>query len=496
MNVSNAAKKIAPKPCAADSELKVLFVATEAFPFAGTGGLGEVIGSLPKALTHRLVDARVILPLYGAIADKYRAAMRFVTKMQVHLGWRSLYCGVYELLHDGVITYFVDNEYYFKRDGIYGHYDDAERFAFFNRAVLDVLPALGFTPNIIHVHDHAAALLPVYFKSEYLRQHGYEKIKTVLTIHNLEYQGCYPPHILGDVLGLDESRRGIVDYNGMINFLKGGIEAADVVTTVSPTYADEILMPDRACGLYPILQSNKDKLIGILNGINYDDYNPETGGDIACNYSVKTMATGKAQCRAALCSELGWQSDRPILAVISRLATHKGLDLIKSLVEHGELDHVRLVVLGTGEKYLQDFFTDVANRAPDRVKAFICFDKGLAKRIYSGADMFVMPSASEPCGLSQMIAAHYGTIPIVRTTGGLKDSIIDWRDSEKGNGFRFDAYSDSALRGAILAAITAYNSDDWKKIMINAMTSDFSWNNSAGKYVMMYNNLLKKPYSN
>lgn len=476
-------------------KLSVLFVTAEAFPFAGTGGLGEVAGSLPKALNGVGADVRVIMPLYGSVAQKYRDAMTFVSYIRVAVGWRNQYCGLLKLENDGVITYFIDNEYYFKRDTIYGQFDDGERFAFFARAVLDVMPLLDFKPDIIHSNDHATALVPFYYATEYYGMYGYGGIKNVFTIHNLEYQGCYPPFILGDVFGIDEKNRGLIDFNNRINCIKGAIETADSVTTVSPTYANEILVPDRSCGLSGILERNKQKLCGILNGINVDEYNPETSPSIAKNFTAADMS-GKTDCRLALKREMGLpESDRPTVAVISRLATHKGLDLVKGLLERGggAFNDCDLVILGTGERYLEDFFVHCAYTMPN-VRARITFDKSLAQRIYSGADMFLMPSGAEPCGLSQMMACRYGTVPIVRKTGGLADSIRDCRAGENvGNGFVFEPYTVEALDETVRAAVGKYyDKPAWRSLMKRAMDCDFSWKVSAKEYMKLYEKVLGK----
>ncbi len=471
-------------------KLKILMATSEAFPFAGTGGLGEVCGSLPKALNKLGADARVIMPLYGCVPERFREQMEYIGNIRVWVGWRNQYCGLFKLNNDGVTTYFTDNEYYFKRDGIYGFGDDGERFAFFSRAVLDCLPMIGFTPDIIHSNDHATALIPTFYKSGYDLSYGYAGIKNVFTIHNLEYQGWYPSHILGDVFGLDERYRGILDFNNELNCVKGAIETADAVTTVSPTYAKEIQTPERSFGLCEILKRNSGKISGILNGINVDEYDPEKSPFIAKNFDAKNRK-GKLDCKRALQDELSFeQTDRPLIAVISRLAGHKGLDLVREdLYRSGNaFENADLVVLGTGERYLEDFFTKYSYEH-ENTRALIKFDKALAQRIYAGADMFLMPSATEPCGLSQMMACRYGTVPIVRATGGLADSITDCENG--GNGFVFDGYSADALDNAVRSAINKYRSaNEWDELVARAMKCDFSWNVSAKKYLELYKNLI------
>lgn len=463
----------------------ILLATAEAFPFAGTGGLGEVAGSLPKALNKAGADCRVIMPLYGSIAEKYRQKMTYIGQTRVMVGWRNQYCGLFSIDENGVTTYFVDNEYYFKRDGIYGHFDDGERWAFFCRAVLESLPLIGFKPDVIHTNDHATALIPVYYKTEYAYKYGYSGIKNMFTIHNLEYQGCYPSFILGDVFGISEKDRGIVDFNWEINCVKGAIEAADIVTTVSPTYAREIQTAERGYGLSDILCRNGSKLAGILNGINVDEYNPEKNPALTKNFTAADTS-GKKECKNTLKKECGFADDKPIIAVISRLAGHKGLDLVKGMLERNGLTGANIVVLGTGEKYLEDFFSWYGSSHNDGC-AFIKFDKSLAQRIYSGADMFLMPSGSEPCGLSQMMACRYGTIPIVRRTGGLADSIIDCRYNKSGNGFVFNDYTVEALEDAVNAAIGMYGTNAWNELMVRAMNCDFTWDRSAVEYMKLYN---------
>lgn len=489
---TTAKKPTTAKKAEAANKIKVLFATAEAFPFAGTGGLGEVAGSLPKALNKCGADVRVIMPLYGTIADKYRRNMTQIFVTRVNVGWRNQYCGVFRLENDGVVTYFIDNEYYFKRDKIYGEFDDGERFSFFSRAVLEVLPALDFKPNVIHCNDHATAMIPTYYATEYKHSFGYEGIKTVFTVHNLEYQGCYPSFILGDVFGIAEHDRGIVDFNGEINSIKGAIETADIVSTVSPTYAREILVPDRSFGLSGILYRNKDKLVGILNGINTEEYDPAKSGAIAKNYDATDMS-GKRQCKAALKSECGFMGDKPIVAVISRLAGHKGLDLLKGALERNDriFDDIDLVVLGTGESYLENFFKWQASRRGN-VATFLTYNKDLAQRIYAGADMFLMPSGSEPCGLSQMIACRYGTVPIVRRTGGLADSIIDCAENKTGNGFVFDGYDVDSLCNTIARAVKLYGTPEWSALMKRDMACDFGWEASAREYIKMYDKLRMK----
>lgn len=472
--------------------MKVLYVASEAYPFAASGGLADVAGSLPAALQKNKISARVIMPLYGSVSEQLRSEMRFIANIMVPVSWRMQYCGIFEAKANGVTYYLLDNEYYFKRNGLYGHYDDGERFAFFSRAVLEVLPYLDFKPDIIHCNDWQSALVPVYYSTMYAQREGYWGIKTVFTIHNIQYQGIYGKEILGDVFGLGEEHASLVEFGDCINLMKGGIECADKVTTVSKTYAQEILDPWFSHGLHPILQERSYKLSGILNGIDTDNYNPETDPDIFFNYSAKKPA-GKAKNKAKLQEYLNLpvREDVPVMAIISRLVSHKGFDLVKRVIWDlvGGSD-IQLVVLGSGDWEYECFFRDLATAFPDKVALRIGFIPDLARKIYAGSDLFLMPSKSEPCGLSQMVSLRYGTIPIVRETGGLKDSITDSGDGE-GNGFTFKTYDAYDMLDAIRRALDAfYNKDYFKKLVDRALKCDNSWSKSAKEYIELYKSVL------
>ncbi len=474
--------------------MKVLFVTSEALPFAASGGLADVAGSLPKALRARLIGCRVVMPLYESIPQELREQMTFLTSLSVPVAWRRQYCGVFEAKVDGVIYYLLDNQYYFKREGIYGHYDDAERFAFFSRAVLEMLPCIGFKPDIIHVNDWQGALTPLYYSLFYARREGYENIKTVFTIHNIQYQGKYGLELMEDVLGIPQEARSIVEYDGCVNFMKAAIETADRVTTVSPTYAEEILDPWFAWGLESILRARQWKLTGILNGIDVDGYNPETDGQLFANYTVDTVAEGKAANKAALQERLGLpqRPDVPLVGMVTRLAGHKGLDLVKFIAEDFLSRDVQLVILGSGEWVYENFFRELAGKHPDKFSYCVGFVPELARKIYAGADIFLMPSKSEPCGLAQMVACRYGTLPVVRETGGLKDSIRDCGE-EDGFGFTFKTYNAGDMLAALDRALGAYaNKPDLVLLRQRCMEQDFSWGRSANTYIRMYKDLLKE----
>ena len=475
---------------------KILFVGAEAMPFAATGGLGDVLGSLPAALAALPdTDVRVMMPLYGQISDKWRAQMKDEAVFTVHLAWRKLYCGVKSLVRDGVTYYFIDNEYYFKRGALYGEYDDGERYAFFCMAALEALSHLDYYPDVLHAHDWQAALSVVYLDAVYRNRPCYGDIRTVFTIHNIEYQGKYSFAILGDVfsLGADEASR--MDFGGCINLMKGAIVTADRVTTVSPRYAEEICTPEYAHGLDPILRDARGKLSGILNGIDYVYYNPAKDKVIASQFGPRTRDR-KYPNKTVLQKACGLpaRDDVPMLAVISRLVAHKGLDLISDMIWQllAEED-VQLVVLGRGDARYESFFRELATAYPEKVAVLLKYDRDLAKQIYAACDIFLMPSKSEPCGLSQMIASRYGAIPVVRETGGLFDSIKGyWEKGGRvmGNGFTFANYDPAELAERTRAAIAVWRNEAKRdKLIAKIMSVDFSWKQSALGYARMYGDL-------
>ena len=472
--------------------MKVLYATSEALPFIASGGLGDVAGSLPHALRKRLIGCRVVLPMYDTIKQELKDTMKFITHISVPVAWRRQYCGIFEAKHNGVIYYLIDNQYYFKRDTIYGHYDDAERFAFFSRAVLEIIPYIEFKPDIIHCNDWQTALTPVYYSAMYANSPGYENIKTIFTIHNIQYQGVYGKELLEDVLGIPADKASLLEYDGCINFMKGAIECADKVTTVSPSYADEILDPWYSHGLDSILNERRYKLSGILNGIDTVGYDPATDKCIKANFSADDVS-GKKIDKKALQKEMGLpvKPGVPVIGMVTRLVSHKGLDLVKGILD--ELlatSEMQLVVLGSGDYEYESYFRWIAEKYPDKVGLRIGFVPELARKIYAGADMFLMPSKSEPCGLSQMVALRYGTVPIVRETGGLRDSITDCGDG-KGNGFTFKSYNAHDMLDAIRRALTLYYNGDWNELVLRALNCDFSWGRSANAYIRLYKETLK-----
>ena len=473
--------------------MKVLYAASEAMPFMASGGLGDVAGSLPQALRKRLIGCRVVMPLYDNIKQELKDSMKFITHISVPVAWRRQYCGIFEARAGGVIYYLLDNQYYFKRDTIYGQYDDAERFAFFSRAILEIIPHIGFKPDVIHCNDWQTALTPVYYSTMYATAPGYENIKTVFTIHNIQYQGVYGKELLGDVLGISENDCHLLEYDGCVNFMKGGIECADKVTTVSPSYANEILDPWYSHGLDTILNQRRFKLSGILNGIDVINYNPETDKSLWKNYSADD-SEGKKENKAGLQAlmQLPVREDVPVISMVTRLVSHKGLDLVKAVAD--ELlssEDVQFIVLGSGDWQYESFFKELAARHPDKMGLWLGFVPDLAHKIYAGSDMFLMPSKSEPCGLSQMVALRYGTIPIVRETGGLRDSIQDSGNGE-GNGFTFANYNAHDMLFTIRRALKGYkNKQGWSILVDRALNCDYSWGRSANEYIKLYKGLLK-----
>lgn len=468
---------------------KILFVASEAQPFIVTGGLAEVIGSLSKSLAATgNFDVRVVLPLYSDIKSEYRDKFKYLGNLYVHLAWRNQYCGIFQYEKDGVIFYFIDNEFYFKRPGCYGYYDDGERFAFFSRSVLEIMPFLNFYPDVMHCHDWQSALAAIYLKTNYCFREEYQYIRALFTIHNIEYQGQYSLDLLGDLFDIYGSYQYLVEYNNSINLMKGAIECCEKFSTVSPKYAQEIKDPYYAHELDPIIRKNEFKLTGILNGIDDVGYNCELDKNIPANYTPKDF-TNKAVCKRELQKDLGLpqREDVPVIAMVSRLVSHKGLDLVTAIIEDLLQDDIQFVILGTGDSHFEGYFSDIGRRYPDKFSANIVFNGVLSRKIYSGSDIFLMPSKSEPCGLSQMIACRYGTVPIVRETGGLYDSIKPLE-----NGYTFSNYNAHDMLYVIRQTISDYkNKKEWEKLMYRAATTDFSWSNSAQKYSQLYLDMLK-----
>lgn len=482
------------KPTNLDDQKKILYVVTECQPFVATGGLADVAGSLPKAIAGLNMDIRVIMPLYGSIKDIYRQDFEFLGNFTVHLSWRQEYCGLFRYYSDGVTYYFVDNERYFKRDNLYGYFDDGERFAYFCKAVVEALPHLDFFPDIIHCNDWQSALVPVYVKTGDWQDNRYRQIKHIYTIHNVEYQGVYGMENLKDLFGIDEKYTHDLEYDGAINLTKAAIQLSDKVTTVSDSYCDNLKQPYCSRGLHHIIYRNEYKLSGIINGIDYDFYDPATDETIAYNFDINNLE-GKRKCKKAWQEELGLpvDPDTPMLSMVTRLVSHKGLDLITRIMEDLLKDDIQFVIVGTGDQRFIEYFRWLEDKYPTKVRALVDkFSLEYARKNYAGSDIFIMPSKIEPCGISQMVASRYGTVPVVRECGGLKDTITDFGCEGGGNGYTFTNYNSDDLKYQLKRAISDYHDKDgWLQKMNTIMQIDFSWSRSAEKYVDLYKSLLK-----
>ena len=473
--------------------MKILFASPEVAPFIKTGGLADVAGSLPQALAKEGHEVKVILPLYEGIGQEWRSKMTFLKYFNVTLSWRQVYCGVFELERDGVTYWFVDNEYYFKRFQIYGHFDDCERFAYFSRAVIETPGQLDWAPDIIHCNDWQTALVPVYLLEEKYRIPQLANAKSVFTIHNIEYQGRYGEQVLKDVIGLDASyfNEGMLAYFGDVNLMKGAIMASNFVTTVSPTYAQELRTPFYAKGLDGVINQQAGKIEGILNGIDMELYDPAANPGLAANFTPKSLVKGKNECKLALQKAVGLQEnvDVPIIACVSRLVGHKGFSLVTDVLHEIMGLDVQMVVLGTGDWQYEEAFRHAQSQYPGRFAAQLTYSAPLSTMIYAGADIFLMPSISEPCGLSQIIAMRFGTVPVVRETGGLKDTVTPYNKfTGEGRGFTFSNINAGDMMWVLREAVDLYhnNKKAWRGLQKAGMTADFSWTNSAKQYLAIY----------
>lgn len=468
--------------------MKILFVSSEMVPLAKSGGLGDVIGALPKAVREEGQDARVVMPLYKQIKDRYGDQLKFMRWSMNKLGWRTMYSGLFSMEIDGVPVYFIDNEYYFGHDSLYLDYAfDIERFSFFQRAVLEALgDPMQFEPDILHLNDWQSGMIPVLLEAHY-KAHGYHtNVQCIYTIHNLKFQGIHGKERIQDLMELQDrymSDDGVMK-DGVPNFMKAGILYSNRVTTVSPTYAEEIKQDYYGEGLNDLLSAQSWKVVGVLNGIDVDSYNPETDQTLAKNYSVRTFQTGKKANKLALQEEIGLEQreDVPLLAMITRLTSQKGLDLLLHIADELISQDIQLVILGTGDEFYENAFHDLEWYHPDKVRSMIMFDEELARRIYASADLFLMPSMFEPCGLGQMIAMRYGSLPVVRETGGLKDTVVPYNKFDgSGTGFSFSNINAHEFLFAIKDALEVYHDypDSWNQLIRQAMSSDFSWERSA-----------------
>ncbi len=472
--------------------MKVCFIAAEAAPFVKVGGLGDVIGSLPKALRQLGVDARVVLPLYSSI-DRERFGLKYKAYQFVDLGWRHSYCGIFETEVDGVPCYFIDNEQYFNRDSIYGQIDDGERFAFFSKAALEILPALDFKPDVVNVNDWHTALSVIYLDVLKSREaEFYKDMKSVLSIHNIEFQGRFNPYEMGNLFGLENKYFDALIYNGDLNLLKGAIQLADRVNTVSETYAREILDPYFSYGLDKILTVEQGKLRGILNGIDVDKFNPKTDPIIPVNYDLETFED-KVQNKLAFQKEMALEvnADIPLIGMVTRLTHQKGIDLILQASEEILRTGAQLVILGTGDAHYESALRSLEHYRHDRVRSILLFSNEMSAKIYAASDLFLMPSKTEPCGLSQLISMRYGTVPVVHRVGGLRDTVIPFTGVE-GNGFTFESFQAGDMMDAIYRAVTCFyqSPDEWKQIIKNNLQKDVSWEQSAKKYLDLYHEVV------
>jgi starch synthase len=471
--------------------MKILYATSEAGPFIRSGGLGDVAGALPKALVAEKADVRVVLPMYDDIPAAFKEKMVYMGSANVPLGWRNQYAGLFSLSYDEVTYYFVDNEFYFKRKGIYGFFDDGERFAFFSKAILELLPLMNFYPDVLHVNDWQTALAPLMLDAYYRGIEEYKDIKTVLSIHNIEFQGRMDAYCIGNVFGIPEEFASVAEYKKDANMLKAGIEASNKVVTVSPTYAKEVMHAFFACGLEEILNARSFKVSGIINGIDTVLYNPAKDGALFKNYSLANIAK-KQENKTGLQGLLGLpKADKPMLAMVTRLTPQKGVDIILQVI-HEILDlDIQLVILGTGDYRYENAFKELQLQYPTKLATIVSFSADLASKIYAAADLFLMPSKFEPCGLSQLISMRYGSVPIVRETGGLKDTVKPFNPTDQtGTGFTFNSFDAYDMLDAIKRSLNAYhNAENWKAVQANAMNLDSSWKKSAKEYIKLYKSI-------
>mgnify|MGYP004652048335 FL=1 len=473
--------------------MKVIYIASEGAPFAASGGLGDVMGALPHAVAEvggGKVETEVILPLYGSMKEEYRARLVKEADIRFAYGWRQTGASVFSLTEGGVLYHFIENHYYFNRQRLYGEPDDGERFAFFSMAALEFMLATGDIPDVLHANDWQTAMAVIYLKTEYAHIEAFRRIRTVFTIHNIEYQGKFDPYILGDIFALDAKYYHIVEYEGCINLMKGALTVSDYISTVSPNYACELRHDFFAFGLADIIAKVSDKMCGVINGIDYTVFSPERGGGIYRPYGREDLDEGKRANKTALQRELGLaeEPDTPLVVMITRLTAGKGVELVLRILDELLGEKMQFVILGTGEAIYESAFSAVASRHPN-MRALIRFDRNLSKKMYAAADIFLMPSKSEPCGLAQMIACSYGTVPVVRAVGGLYDSIKPY-GSEGANGFTFNNFNAHELLFTLKWALELYRDTSvWAPLRLAAKDSDFSWDKSAKKYLSLYQNI-------
>lgn len=482
---------------AKQEQIKILFASFEAVPFSKTGGLGDVAGSLPSYVLSPKYDIRVILPKLSLIPEKYKEKMKPLCNFTVPLGWRNVYCGI-EVLKLGKITYyFLDNEYYFSRSRVYGEFDDGERVAFFSKAILESIVHLDdFMPDVIHCNDWHTALVPVFLHEQYMGIPGFDKIKTIFTIHNLKFQGQFSDFVIDDICGLSGTpAENQLRIGQAANYMQGALKYVEKITTVSPSYADEICTKYFGEGLDWLFNERRDRLVGILNGIDDKTLDPENDKALAAPFNSENLE-GKAKCKEALQKELGLEVNPnvPLFAIISRLTEQKGMDLVTYNLPMFADGKMQLVVLGTGDSQYEEAFAYYAEKYPRSIACALKFDEALSHRIYAGSDAFLMPSKFEPCGLSQLMAMRYGCLPIVRETGGLKDTVAPFNKyTKEGTGFSFANYNAHELKEQIGRAYDLYTNDKktWDSVVVQAMQKDYSWKQSAKEYRKLYSSLVK-----
>jgi len=475
--------------------MNILFAVSECAPFVKSGGLADVTGALPKELNKQGFDTRVVLPLYGQIAEEFKSKMWFKQAISVKIGWREAHCGIFDMIYEGVHYYFIDNEHYFNRGGLYGYDDDGERFSFFSRAVLDIIPHIDFVPNVIHSHDWHTGMVGYLLKEQFNVNPLYQNMKSMFTIHNIQFQGVFPRSVMHDLLMFDDDHfrpDRLEFFGGTINFMKAGLIAADKITTVSETYKYEMQNQFFGYQLDGLLAGLEYKTAGIVNGIDASVYHPLVDEHIAENFDAKTVAK-KAVNKKALQAEFGLpeRSDVPIVAMITRLSEQKGLSLVKHVFHEMLERDVQFILLGSGEEEFESFFSHMEHSYPEQVRAYIGFNEAVAHRIYAGADLFLMPSLFEPCGLSQLISMAYGTLPLVRETGGLKDTVRPFNEFDHtGTGFTFTNYNAHEMLGVYQWALDFYGTDAWSRLVERAMNCDFSWEQSAKIYKIIYEEII------
>ncbi len=474
--------------------MKILYVTSEASPYAASGGLGDVMGALPYAISDadENISAEVIMPLYKTIRECYKERMEKVIDISFKLSWRTTGASIFKLKEGKVTYYFVENHSYFDREMLYSEFDDGERFAFFSMAVIEYIIASANVPDVLHANDWQAALSVIYLKTKYKGVKELSEIKTVYTIHNIEYQGKYDMSILGDVFAINDEFKDIVEYEGAINLTKAAITVSDRVTTVSPNYANELHHDFFSFGLSDVISNAHGKMRGVINGIDYSVFSPENDTEIYYPYTKRAYKSGKAKNKRELQRELGFceEDKTPLIVMITRLASAKGIDLVLRILEELLQEKIQFAVLGVGDAEYERAFRLLDGKYSN-FKALIQFDRALSKKLYAAADIFLMPSKSEPCGLAQMIACSYGAVPLVRAVGGLYDTVVPYGE-ENSNGFAFNNYNAHELLFEIKRALDLYNTNDkeWQKLVKRALNSDFSWKNSALEYIKIYNDLV------